>query len=116
MNAQPELRQKAPSPEELVRIYNSAEGALRHDLVLADGTKVSYLVAGGSFGKVAPEIAAQWIKMFPNRVSTDKDAIESASRKNAELEAAQKRIEELETQLAAKSAKTGKAIKAESLV
>jgi hypothetical protein len=116
MKAQPELRKKAPSPEELVRIYNSAEGALRHDLVLADGSKVTYLVAGGSFGKVAPEIAAQWIQMFPNRISTDKEAIESASRKNADLEAAQKRIEELEALLAAKPAKASKAAKAEALV
>lgn len=115
MKAQPELRKKAPSPEELVRIYNSAEGALRHDLVLADDSKVTYFVAGGSFGKVAPEIAAQWMQMFPNRVSTDKEAIESAGRKDADLAAAQKRIEELEARLAAKPAKAGKA-KAEASV
>ena len=83
--------------EPMVRLYNRSEGALVHG---------KSRLNGGSFANVLKSVADIWIAQYPDRVmlSGDAEASGEADRralaaKIAELEAANRRIVDLEEEL-----------------
>lgn len=98
---------------EMVRLYNKTERKFSHELTL-DGKKTKYELPAGTFARVPKQVADLWLGMFPNEIVTDAEAHASINGMRSELEAAQKRIEELEKS-AAESAKPAKPRKAKSL-
>jgi hypothetical protein len=103
------IRTSAPAEHELVRIYNQSDRAFLHEIVLddKDHTVIKYKLAGHTFGRVAPEVAALWLDWYKNEVVSADDAVAAVqgARKETEdykakLEAANKRIAELESQAA----------------
>lgn len=106
---------KTPEGNDLVRLFNNTLGSFIHEITLADGvTKVKYTLPGMTFAKVPREVAAHWLKAFPQRVVTDTEAHESANASRAELEGANKRIADLEAELAAAKAGKGEKPKVDS--
>ena len=103
------IRETAPAEHELVRLYNQSDRAFLHEIVLGDKdhTVIRYKLAGHTFGRVAPEVAALWLDWYKNEVVSADDAVAAVqgARKETEdykakLEAAEKRIAELEQQAA----------------
>lgn len=93
---------QVPGEKDLVRLFNNTAGSFIHEITLADEkTKVKYTLAGHTFAKVPKEVAEFWLKAFPNRVVTDSEAHATANAAKAELDTANKRIADLEAQLAA---------------
>lgn len=94
----------SPSQSGLVRLYNKTERKFTHELADETGKRTRYELPAGTFGKVPSQVADLWIRMFPGQVVTDEEAHASISGMKAELEAAQKKIEELEKAKATASA------------
>jgi hypothetical protein len=80
----------------LVRLYNKTERKFSHDFTNDNGKKQRYELPAGTFGKVPPAVADLWLGMFPGQVVRDDEAHASINGMRAELEAAQKKIAELE--------------------
>lgn len=86
----------SPSQSGLVRLYNKTERKFFHELADETGKKTRYELPAGTFGKVPPSVADLWLKMFPGQVVRDEEAHANINGMKAELEAAQKKIAELE--------------------
>lgn len=94
-----------PDDKKLVRVYNKAEGALKHEITLADGTTVPYEIKGGSFAKVPKEVADLWLRDFPDRIVSDNEAQALVSGARAEADRLREEKEKLTKELAALKAK-----------
>ena len=88
----------APTSDQssLVRLYNKTERKFSHELAHEDGSKKRYELPAGTFAKVPQKVADLWMSMFPGQVIRDEEAHANLNGMKAELEAAQKKIAELE--------------------
>lgn len=85
---------------DLVRLYNKVERSFVHEVTDEEGKVKKHILHAGAFATVPKEIAALWLRMFPGQVVDAGEAVASINGSRAELAAAQKRIAELEAQLA----------------
>lgn len=98
-----------PDEKKFVRVYNKAEGALKHDIRIKEdgGTATqSFEIKGNSFATVPKEVADLWLRDFPDRIVSDNEARTLVSGATAEADKAKAELAKAREELAAMKAKT----------